>query len=137
MIFTLHEKPYFPGPGISWKAQKGQVNIIFPSTFWLKKDSISYHQKVQNKNFSVTNKYHLSINFLTQKRQYFPSLKSSKEELSAISKYHLSINFLAQKKTVFPIFQNIKTRTEISKYHISINFLAQGHHIFHLQKIQN
>ena len=26
-------------PGISWKAQKDQVNIIFPSTFWLKKRS--------------------------------------------------------------------------------------------------
>ena len=127
MIFTLHEKPYFPSPGISWKAQKGQV----------RKDRISHHQKVQNKTFLVTSKYHLSINFLTQKRPYFSSPKSSKEELSAISKYHLFINFLAQKKTVFPIFENIKTRAVISKYHISINFLAKGHHIFHLQKIQN
>ena len=48
---TLHEKPYFPGPGISWKAQKDQVNIIFPSAFWLKK------------------------------RSYFPSPKSPKQEL--------------------------------------------------------
>ena len=48
---SLHEKPYFPSPGISWKAQKDQVNIIFPSTFWLKK------------------------------RPYFPSPKSSKQEL--------------------------------------------------------
>ena len=30
---TLHKKTYFPSPGISWKAQKDQVNIIFPSTF--------------------------------------------------------------------------------------------------------
>ena len=50
-IESLHEKPYFPSPGISWKAQKDQVNIIFPSTFWLKK------------------------------RPYFPSPKSSKQEL--------------------------------------------------------
>ena len=27
--YTLHEKPYFPGSRISWKAQKDQVNIIF------------------------------------------------------------------------------------------------------------
>ena len=29
----LHKKSYFASPGISWKAQKDQVNIIFPSTF--------------------------------------------------------------------------------------------------------
>ena len=112
IYLTLRKKPYFPSPGIWWKAQKGQVNIIFPSTFWLKKrpyfpspksskqellsnqyissfhqlldlkkDRISHHQKVQNKNFSV------------------------------ISKYHLSINFLDEKKTVFPIPEKIKTRT--------------------------
>ena len=109
---TLREKPYFPSPTISWKAQKDQVNIIFSSIFWLKKrpyfpsprrskqelhinqyissfhqlldskkDRISHHRKVQNKNFSI------------------------------ISKYYLSINFLALKKTVFPIPEKIKTRT--------------------------
>ena len=36
-FLSLYEKPYFPSPGISVKAQKDQVNIIFPSTFWLKK----------------------------------------------------------------------------------------------------
>ena len=109
---TLREKPYFPSPTISWKAQKDQVNIIFSSIFWLKKrpyfpsprrskqelhinqyissfhqlldskkDRISHHRKVQNKNFSI------------------------------ISKYYLAVNVLAQKKTVFPIPENIKTRT--------------------------
>ena len=34
---TPHKKPYFRSPAISWKAQKDHVNIIFPSTFWLKK----------------------------------------------------------------------------------------------------
>ena len=34
-IESLHEKPYFPSPGISWKAQKYHVNVIFPSPFWL------------------------------------------------------------------------------------------------------
>ena len=33
----LHEKSYFPCPGMSWKAKKVQVNIIFQLTFWLKK----------------------------------------------------------------------------------------------------
>ena len=86
LLFALHEKPYFPGSGISWKAQKDQVNIIFASAFWLKKDRISYHRKVenknfsaaQNKNFSVISKYYLSINFLPQKRLYFTFPKSSK-----------------------------------------------------------
>ena len=66
---ALCKDPYFSRPGISWRAQKNQVNII------------SHHRKVQNKNFSVTSKYHLSINFLTQKRPYFPSSKSSKQGL--------------------------------------------------------
>ena len=48
---ALRKKPYFPGPGISQKAQKDHANIIFPLTFWLRK------------------------------RPYFPSPKSSKQEL--------------------------------------------------------
>ena len=78
-ILTLHKKPSFPSPRISWKAQKDQVNITFTSTFWLKKDRIFHHRKAQNKNLSVTSKYHLSINFLPQKIPYFPSPKNSKQ----------------------------------------------------------
>ena len=37
MYMTLHEKAFFPCSGISWKVKKYQANIIFPSTFWLKK----------------------------------------------------------------------------------------------------
>ena len=59
-------KSIFLGPRISWKVQKDHVNIIFPSTFWL------HHRKVQNRNVSVTSKFHLSINFLTQKMTAFP-----------------------------------------------------------------
>ena len=51
-----HEKPYFPSPAISWKAQKHQLNIIYPSTSWLKKDHISHLRKVQNKNLIVVSK---------------------------------------------------------------------------------
>ena len=80
-MLALHKKQDFPSPGISWKAQKYQVNIIFPSTFDSKKNGVSHLQKVQNKNFSVINKYHILVNFLTQK------------------------------KTIFPISENFKTRT--------------------------
>ena len=70
------EKPYFPSPAMSWKAKKTKVNIIFPSTFWLKKTNRFFHlRKVQNKNISVISKYHLSINFLeiltSQKKNSF------------------------------------------------------------------
>ena len=49
---SLHEELYFPSPGISWKIQKDQVNIIFPWTFSLRKGRIFHLRKVQNKNFS-------------------------------------------------------------------------------------
>lgn len=38
-----YEKPNFLSPVMSWKAQKGQVNIIFPSNLWLIKDLICHH----------------------------------------------------------------------------------------------
>ena len=38
-----HERPNFLSPVISWKAQTGQVNIIFQSNFWLKKGLICHH----------------------------------------------------------------------------------------------
>ena len=72
LMQSLQENPYCPSPGISWKAQKDQVNTIFPSTFWLKKDHVSHHWKVQNKNISVIIKYHLSIIFLAHKKTVFP-----------------------------------------------------------------
>ena len=78
---TLHEISYFPSTGISRKAQKDKVNIIFPSTVWLKKDYISHHRKVQNKNFSVISKYHLSSAFWLKKRPYFLSQNSSNEKI--------------------------------------------------------
>ena len=85
--------------------------------------------------------YQLSINVLAEKRPYFPSPKSSNQELSSnqeiyfrqlfglrkdhiyhfwngqnknfsvISKYHISVNFLAQEKIVFLISEKVKTRT--------------------------
>ena len=113
LFLTLHEKPYFPGPGILWKAPKDQADIIFTSVFCLKKDRISHHRKVQNKDFSVNSKNHLSINFLSKKKPYFLFPKSSKEEISAISKYRISINFLAQKRQYFP-FQKIENEDSLA-----------------------
>ena len=139
----LHEKPYFPGPRISSTAQKDKVNIIFPSTFWLKKrshfpspksskqgtlgnqyipsfhqlldskkDRISHHRKVQNKNFSVISKYHLFHQLLDSKKGHISHhRKVQNKDFSVISKYHLSIIFLAQKNTAFFIPKNVKTRT--------------------------
>ena len=78
MHLSLHEKPYSPSAGISWKAQKDHVNIIFTSTFWLKKDRIFHQRKVQNKTFPVVSKNHLSINFLAQKKAVFPISKMFK-----------------------------------------------------------
>ena len=77
--WSLHKKPYFHSPAISWKAQKQQVNIIF--SFGSKKTVFPTSEKVQNKNFSIISKYNLSINFLAQKRPYFPFPKGSKQEL--------------------------------------------------------
>ena len=50
---TLLQKPWVPSPGMPWKAQKYQVNIIFPSNFWIIKDRISNLWIVQNKSVSV------------------------------------------------------------------------------------
>ena len=52
-----------------------QSNVIFSLTFFSKKDRISHSRKVQNKNFLVINKYHISINFLAQKDRIFHAQK--------------------------------------------------------------
>ena len=85
------------------------IYIILPSTFWLKKDRISDHRKVQNKKFSVTSKYNLSINFLTQKKTVFLITKKFKTRT-----FQYSVNIFPSTfwlKTVFPISEKVKTRT--------------------------
>ena len=140
----MHERPYFPGPGISWKAQKEQVNITFSSNFYLKKDRFSPHCKSQNqnflvatnKNFSVISKYHISINFLPPKKDRISHHgKVQNKNFSVTSKYHLSINFLSQKDRIFhpPKVQN-KNISVIRKYHLSTNFLSQKRPYFTFSK---
>ena len=43
---TARKPPYFISPGMSCKAQKCQVTVIFPSVFRFKKYRISHLQKV-------------------------------------------------------------------------------------------
>ena len=74
-------------------------------------------------------KYHLSINFLVQKKTVFPSPKSSKQELfkaqnknfSVTSKYNLSINFLAHKRPYFPTLKSSKQELFSNQYTGPIN----------------
>ena len=79
--FLAEKKAVFPiTEKLNTRTSQQRVNIIFPSTFWLKKDRISHFRKDQNKNFSVISKYHLSSNFLAQKRPYFSLPKRPKQE---------------------------------------------------------
>ena len=68
--------------------------------------------------------YGAIITNITSRKTMFPKswniIKSSKRP----SKYHLSINFLAEKKTVISLDQNVQNKNYSvnSKYHLSINF---------------
>ena len=117
---SLPEKTYCRGPGISWKAQKD--NLTFTSTFWLKKDRISHNQKVQNKNFSVTSKYQLSINFLLQKKTVSPiPRKFLNKNFPVVSKYHISVKFLAQKdRILYPLKIQNKGSLAINKQYSTV-----------------
>ena len=91
------------------KLKKTQADFIFPSTFWLKKDRISHHGKIQNKNFPVIGNYDLSINFLPQKKDRISRRrKVQNKKFSVISKCHFSIYFLAQKIPYFPSLKSSK-----------------------------
>ena len=48
---SLHEKPYLPDLRISWKVQKDKVNIIFTSTFLLKKIAFPITEKFKTRTF--------------------------------------------------------------------------------------
>ena len=77
-----------------------EENIILHQLFESKEERISHLQKIQNKNFSVFRKYgiprwrkhHLKSTFWTKRNPYFPSPKSSKQELS----HNLNFSFRAK-----------------------------------------
>ena len=81
MDISLHEKPYLPDLRISWKVQKDKVNIIFTSTFLLKKTAFPITEKFKTRTFQQPINIIFSLTFFSQKRPYFPSPKSSKQEL--------------------------------------------------------
>ena len=58
-IDTVHctKRPCFPSPGISPEAQKYRVNIILPSTFWIKRLPYFPSAKSLNQKFSVISKH--------------------------------------------------------------------------------
>ena len=102
----------------------------------------------------------------TARKTIFPRSWNIKESSKRPRKYHLSINFLAEKKTIFPITKKFKARTSqqlvyivltstswlkkrlyfqspksskqelsrISKYHISVNILAPEKTVFTISK---
>ena len=101
-VFYRCTKTIFTKPWNIWKAQKGQVNIIFPSTFWLEKRPYFLSPKSSKQELLCIHQISSFINFSAQKRPHFPSRKSSKKDFSSISKYHISIIFLAQKRPYIP-----------------------------------
>ena len=100
--------------------------VTSPSTFWLKKNLFPICEKFKTRTSSVISKYHLSINFLAQKRPYFSSLKSWKQKPF---NNKLTWNFMLKKILSYRFI-----RTEISFFSalkISSNFCKnQGKIIF-------
>ena len=69
-----------------------------------KTKAISHHQKVQNKNFSITSKYHLSINFLTQKKTVISITEKFKTKTSQWSvNIIFPSTFWLKKRRYFPV----------------------------------
>ena len=110
-ILTLHEKLYLPGPILSWRAQKDQVNITFTSTFWLKKTVFPITEKLKTRTFQQPVSIIFPSTFCLKKIPYFPSLKNSKQQHFSNQQYHVFPNFCLKKKTAFPIPEKLKTRT--------------------------
>ena len=78
-------------------------------------------------------KYHLSTNFLTEKRSCFPSPKVSKQELLGNQEVSYFYQLLElKKKTVFPAKEKFKARTFQQSVNIifSINFLTRKKTVF-------
>ena len=82
-IFTIWKALSWKFP-MAWNSWK---TLSFHQIFGSKEDPTSHLWNVQNKNFSLISKYHLSINFITQKWLYFHLLKDQKKNFSVISKH--------------------------------------------------
>ena len=118
-FLSLHEKLYFPSPGISWKVQKYHENINF---------------------LDKKRPYFLSLK--NSKQELFSTQKIWYSILKKISFY---TNFLNQKKTVFSISKKFKIRTfpysENMVFHAKENiilhqlFESKEDRISHLRKV--
>ena len=110
---TLHEKPCSKGLEYHGKLRNTKQVWSFQQLFDWRKDRISYHQKVQNKNFSVISKYGIPWNikylivfwelkdhlfqFLKHNRSFlYTKERSSFYQLSALKK----IPFFSQKSII-------------------------------------
>ena len=100
LLHPLDKKPYFPSPGISWKAQKYQVNIIFPSTFLIKRPHFPFPKIL--------------------KEELFRNHWTWDSMLDKISSY---INFFGSKKTLLSISEQLKARTLL--YSVNMVFHAK------------
>ena len=133
---TLHETPYFPSSWILWKAQKDQVNIIFPLRFWLIKNCISHHQKFEYKTFPVISNTIFPSTILLKTRTAFPISKKLKTR-TFTNQWILSFHQLfGSEKDRIPLlwdFQN-KNVSVISKNHLSINFWPNKTPCFFISK---
>ena len=110
--FQIKERPYF----LSLESSKQELFHTKKTWYFMVKkissyinflnqreDRISHLRKFQNKNFSVFRKlgipcwrkYHLTSTFWIKRRQYFPSTKSSKQELP------LNMNFSFRANSCF------------------------------------
>ena len=76
-VFLLHETPYFLGPGISWKAQSKYYLYI---NFSPQKNRISHHWKLKATTFQQPVNIIFPSTFCLKKGPYFPSQKSSKQK---------------------------------------------------------
>ena len=110
--YTLHDKNHiYEVLDYLRKLKKIKKILSFHQRLGWIEDRISHSQKLQNKNFLVSSKYHLSINFLAQQRPCFSFPKGSNNNFSVISKYHIPLNFLTKRNPAFSISKTLKTRT--------------------------
>ena len=101
-ILTLHEKLYLPGPILSWRAQKDQVNITFTSTFWLKKTVFPITEKLKTRTFQQPVSIIFPSTFCLKKIRIFHPWKIQNSNILVISNIMFSPTFVSKKRPHFP-----------------------------------
>ena len=104
---TTAQKTVFPGSWNIMESSKRPSKYYLYINFLAKKRPYFSSQNrnflvAQNKNFSVISKCHLSITFLSQKKQSISHFrKVQNDNFSVISKHQTSINFFGSKIPYF------------------------------------